>query len=125
MHATIPADSLSSGGKNAVDRYIQGVQLSERHTNRQVEMRTELTGVLNVPSHIFTTLISVLQGRSKILRALVGIMSLGVGLSCGYVGVLYLTGSYVGTTVWMPVGFLLLSIECISLSTYCFTDFVG
>ena len=69
-------------------------------------MRTELTGVLNVPSQIFTALVTVLQVRSKILKALVGVLSLGVGLGCGYVGVLYLTGSYVGTTVWMPVGFL-------------------
>ena len=46
-------------------------------------MRTELPGVLNVPFQIFTTLASVLHVRSKIFKALVGVLSLGVGLACG------------------------------------------
>ena len=88
-------------------------------------MRIELAGVLNAPSRILTTLPRILRVRFKILIALIGVLSLGVGLGCGYLGILYLIGSYVGATMWMPVGFLILSLEFVSIATYCFTYFVS
>ena len=83
-------------------------------------MRMELTGVLNGQSQLLTTLANIRNAYRKIVMMLAGLLSLGLALVCGYLGILYLTGAYVGATVWMPAGFLLLSIECLSIAAYCF-----